>query len=37
MIKSLMDKRDASESSEFKQWANEKIDAFKEGLPLKVE
>lgn len=37
MIKSLMDKRNASENDEFKQWANEKIEIFKEGLPLKVE
>jgi hypothetical protein len=37
MIKSLMDKRSTSESGEFKQWANEKIEFLKEGLPLKVE
>ena len=37
MIKSLMDKRDASENGEFKSWADEKINMFKEGLPLKVE
>jgi hypothetical protein len=37
MIKSMMDKRDASESGEFKQWANERIESLKEGLPLKVE
>lgn len=37
MIKSLMDKRDASENGEFKQWTNDKINSLKEGLPLKVE
>ncbi|MCB0722191.1 MAG: hypothetical protein KDC42_07795 [Ignavibacteriae bacterium] len=37
MIKSLMDKRDASENGEFKSWADEKINLLKEGLPLKVE
>jgi hypothetical protein len=37
LIKSLLDKRDTSESSEFKSWAIEKIDLLKQGLPLKVE
>ena len=36
-IKSIMQKRDSSEDAEFKQWADDKINFLKEGLPLKVE